>query len=162
MRGQNMTEEKTLGDVINTPEQGIQAANAESLAKSDPVMEGLQESVKIEGVVKEKPEEKPVEPSAPVAAPKQQIAPVNADGDHTSSRESPKTDMPVEKPQVSQNTGVSEDSNPSAEAARPSVPEAPVPPQQEEAPVEVPFEEMSELDKANNLLDQIPGRLRLY
>lgn len=159
-----MTEEKTLGDVINTPEQGIQAANAESLAKNDPAMDGVQEPVKLEGVAKEKPveEEKPVEQAAPVAAPKQQIAPVAADGDHTSSRESPKTDMPAETPQVSQNTGVSENSNPSAETASPSVPEAPVPTPTEEVPVEVPFEELSPLEQANNLLQEIPGRMRLY
>lgn len=174
-----MTEQQTQNTMPEAITQGIQQANIESLEKTDPMEAGLQQPVQISGVadktqkimgekvdpvqqVIQKPAETPTF-TAPVAAPIQQIAPVSANGEKTSSRESMKADAPAEIVQASQ-TG--ENTVPSAaESANPSVPpvtsqpEAPSEPEQSN---EVPFDQQDPLQQANGLLRQIPGRFRLY
>lgn len=147
--------------------QGVQAASFLD-EKADPMVEGLQQPVKMEGIA-DKTEKvygekidpsKPTEQAAPIAAPVQQIAPVSANGEQTSARESPKkdTDVPEKIVQVTQPSG-DEDHNPSADEASPSI-------QQPEVAIieeaEIPFEDLPPLEQANNLLGQIPGRFRLY
>jgi hypothetical protein len=161
----------------NNTNQGIQEANNEIVAKSDPMMDGIPSPVKMEGK------------AAPIAAPKQQVAPVSANGEHTSSRESPKRDISVEAPRDSQPVDVSEDNDPSADEANPSSSETSTPEgeeteelppegaeyeqspeeeteeveeQVEESQEEIPFEELPPLEQANILLNQIPGKMRLY
>lgn len=169
-----MVEGQTEGTVQQTEasqdvSQGIQDANIASLEKTDAFEAGLQQPVKLASVAdttqkvygeKQSPiiEEKKIE--APVAAPIQQIAPVSANGEQTSSRESMKGDAPP----IQQNAQVSSgaiSNNPSAQenAASPS---ANAPDSNVQAEPEVAFEDLPPLEQANNLLGQIPGRFRLY
>lgn len=169
MTEENVKGESLLAAIGEETQSDLQKANSDSLSQVDPLLSGVQQPVKMEGVADKENKiygekqslEQKTEPAAPVAAPKQQIAPVSANGENTSSRESPKTEMPVETPQVSQTAGVSENSNPSADEASPSVQETPVP-STEETEVVVSFEDMTPLEQANSLLGEIPGRMRLY
>jgi hypothetical protein len=155
----------------NEGQQAVQQANTEALTKTDSFEAGLQQAVKIEGVADkeqkvygEKSDPLPVQVEAPkveapVAAPIQQIAPVSANGEQTSARESPKADAP-DNVQVTQPSG--ENVNPSDVNSRPSVPPEAANTEEVAPEVEVPFEELPPLEQANHLLNQIPGRFRLY
>jgi hypothetical protein len=160
--------EQTVADVIAEPTaQGVQAANTASLEKTGQLEAGLQNPVKIEGVADKNhnPFNERVDPAkpvtAPVAAPIQQIAPVSADGEKTSSRESMKSDAPAEIVQVI--PGPSDVSNqsdnppvgPGSNSEPETTPEIEVEP-------EVAFEDMPPMKQAENLLFQIPGRQRFY
>lgn len=162
--------EPTLAQVIAEPTNAVNEANTTASPTNDPLTAGLQQAVNIAGVAdktekvygeKVKPEDQAKVVAAPTAAPIQQIAPVSANGEQTSSREAPKAEMPAEIPLVSQPAGVSSNINPSADpSAQPPVQEAPVP--TPEAPAEVAFEDLSPLEQADNLLNQVPGRFRIY
>jgi len=225
-----MTEETSQGEAapvqtLAEPENNVSQANTIASTTNDPMIAGLQQSVNIAGVA-DKGEKVYGEKTAPVAAPLQQIAPVSANGEQTSARESPKAEIPL----VSQPAGVSSNINPSAEeSAQPPVQETPVPTSEEapeaetsaeetlteetpaeetpaeetpaeeatteetpvdeipegaapeEAPLETPveapaeksaeeapqeepevtFDDLSPLQQADNLLQQVPGRFRL-
>ena len=115
------------------------------------------------------------------SAPKQQIAPVSANGDNTSARSAPQADVPANAPAT---TGVSSDDN-SADAAKPPVqestpvvgspvasegaavqtPEAPEGDPLVDAfgkPLGAPEEVADPIVAANNLLKTAPGRMRIY
>ncbi|TRZ81239.1 hypothetical protein D4R86_02915 [bacterium] len=137
-----MTEETSQGEAapvqtLAEPENNVSQANTIASTTNDPMIAGLQQSVNIAGVA-DKGEKVYGEKTAPVAAPLQQIAPVSANGEQTSARESPKAEIPL----VSQPAGVSSNINPSAEeSAQPPVQETPVPTSEEAPEAETSAEE---------------------
>jgi len=172
-----MTEQQNIPAQESATVQGVQQANISALEKTDPMEAGIQQPVKIEGVADKNhnPYNERVDPAksitpepivpiapepitpiaAPTAAPIQQIAPISANGDKTSARESMKSDAPAEIVQASQpDTAVV----PSVPEAEPPAVSGPI----SEPIAEKTFEEMAPMEQAENLLQQIPGRFRLY
>lgn len=161
--------EQTLAEAIAEPTaQGVQAANVASLEKTGQMEAGLNQPVKIEGPADKNhnpfnervdPAAKPAEtPAAPVAAPINQIAPVSANGEKTSSRESMKSDAPAEIVQVKpgiDNVASNQSDNPPVVPGSIEKVEAP-------AEAEIPFDQLPPLQQANHLLSQIQGRQRFY
>jgi hypothetical protein len=148
--------------------ENIQAANIASLEKQDPLTAGLQEPMKMAGPAKQEApkygervdalqQSKDIQKAAeaPVAAPVQQIAPVSANGEQTSARSAPQADAPAIVQESSQVAG----SNPSTTtvANNPSEPAT-----SESTEAEVQEDPNDPLVIANNLLQAIPGKLRLY
>lgn len=165
-----MADEQTIATPVaetvleHVENQSIQQANTTALEKTDPIEAGIQQPVKMEGVADktEKVYGEKTDPAAPVAAPIQQIAPLSANGEQTSARSAPQTDAPVN---VQEPTPVANDINPSADEASPSVTtgvDTSIEQAQPESQPKVAFEDMPPLEQANNLLQQIPGRFRLY
>jgi len=140
---------------VNNLAGDLQQANIDSLAKDDPIMSGIPEPLKMSGVAGEM---KP-----PIAAPINQIAPVSSNGEQTSAREAPKSDIPetdaavpaVDSSPAGEIPSNEYDSHPSVTGEESNIPE-------EAEEEEIPFEEMDDMQKAQNLMFQIPGKMRLY